>query len=317
VTNHVPRQVRRPTADDLDAAGDVVAAALRRTPVLTADGDGPALKLESAQPTGSFKVRGALAALARIDRDTPVVAASAGNHALGIAFAAGQLGHRATVVTATTASPAKVDAIRRFGVELAQVGTSYDDAEAHALTLAAGGARYVSAYNDPHVIAGAATLGLELESQVDGPFTVIAPVGGGGLIAGLGLWGSGRAEVRVVGVEATHNPVVSAAVRAGGVVDVELRDTIADGIAGGIEPGSVTVPIVADTVDELVSVTEDEIRAAIRYLALARGVVAEGAGAAATGAVLAGKIDLRGTPIAIVSGRNITAELLAGVLVER
>jgi threonine dehydratase len=317
VTNHVPRQVRRPTADDLDAAGDVVAAALRPTPVLTADGDGPALKLESAQPTGSFKVRGALAALARIDRDTPVVAASAGNHALGIAFAAGQLGHRATVVTATTASPAKVDAIRRFGVELAQVGTSYDDAEAHALTLAAGGARYVSAYNDPHVIAGAATLGLELESQVDGPFTVIAPVGGGGLIAGLGLWGSGRAEVRVVGVEATHNPVVSAAVRAGGVVDVELRDTIADGIAGGIEPGSVTVPIVADTVDELVSVTEDEIRAAIRYLALARGVVAEGAGAAATGAVLAGKIDLRGTPIAIVSGRNIAAELLAGVLVER
>jgi threonine dehydratase len=317
VTNHVPRQVRRPTAADLDAAGDVVAAALRPTPVLSADGDGPALKLESAQPTGSFKVRGALAALARIDRDTPVVAASAGNHALGIAFAASRLGHRATVVTATSASPAKVDAIRRFGVELVQVGSSYDDAEAHALTLAAGGARYVSAYNDPDVIAGAATIGRELESQVDGPCTVIVPVGGGGLVAGLGLWGSGRADVRVVGVEATHNPVVSAAVRAGGVVDVELRDTIADGIAGGIEPGSVTVPIVADTVDELVSVSEDEIRAAIRYLALARGVVAEGAGAAATGAVLAGKIDLRGTPIAIVSGRNIAAELLAGVLVER
>jgi threonine dehydratase len=311
------RDVPPPTGADLDAAWDVVAAQLPPTPVLPPGEGGPALKLESAQPTGSFKVRGALAALARIPRDTPVVTASAGNHALGIAFAAGRFGHRATVVTATGASPAKVAAIRAHDVELVQVGTSYDDAEAHALALAAGGARFVSAYNDGEVIAGQATLGRELEAQLAGPVTVICPVGGGGLVAGVGLWGSGRPDVRVVGVEAANNPVISAAVRAGRVVDVELRDTIADGMAGGVEPGTVTVPIVADTVDQLVSVTEPEIRAAMRWLVLSRGIVAEGAGAAATAAVLAGKVDAQGTPVAVVTGRNITADRLAQVLTER
>lgn len=314
MSRHAPRHVRRPTAADLDAAWRVVAAHLRPTPVLPEDEDGPALKLESAQPTGSFKVRGALAALARIPRDAPVVTASAGNHALGIAFAAGRLGHRATVVTATGASPAKVQAIRSFDVELVQVGASYDDAEAHALTRAAGGARYVSAYNDADVIAGQSTLGRELEAWTTEPVTVVCPVGGGGLVSGVGLWGRGHTGVRVVGVEAANNPVISAAVRAGEVVDVELRPTIADGMAGGVEPGTVTVPIVADSVDELVTVTEDEIRAAMRWLAVSRGIVAEGAGAAATAALLAGKVAVRGIPVAVVTGRNITAERLAEVL---
>ncbi|UMG92917.1 pyridoxal-phosphate dependent enzyme [Nocardioides sp. TF02-7] len=131
-----------------------MSAQLRPTPLLPPEDGSPALKLETGQPTGSFKVRGALAALAAVGRGTPVVTASAGNHALGVAYAASRLGLRATVVTASTASPAKVAAIRRRGVELVQVGTTYDDAEAHALDLAARGAHYVSAYNDPAVIAG-------------------------------------------------------------------------------------------------------------------------------------------------------------------
>ncbi|UMG92916.1 pyridoxal-phosphate dependent enzyme [Nocardioides sp. TF02-7] len=162
------------------------------------------------------------------------------------------------------------------------------------------------------------TIGRELEVQLGddagAPLTVVCPVGGGGLAAGLGLWASGRADVRVVGVEAAHNPAVAAAVDAGQVVDVELSPTLADGLAGGLEPGSVTVPVVAETVAGLVTVTEEEIRAAMRHLALERGVVAEGAGAVGVAAVLAGKVPAPGPVVAVVTGRNVTASLLTEVL---
>jgi threonine dehydratase len=305
------RRVAPPSAADLDAAWDVVRAHLTPTPV---DLDGLALKLESLQPTGSFKVRGALAALAATAPDRPVVTASAGNHALGIAYAARALGRTATVVTATTASPAKVDALRAFGVELVRFGDSYDDAEAHAIALAGRGALYVSAYNDTHVIAGQATLGRELDSQLDGPLTVVCGVGGGGLAAGLGLWAAGRPEVRIVGVEAAGSTAVSAAVAAGRQVDVVVGPTLADGMAGNVEPGSVTLDLVAAHVSALVTVTEPELRAAIRYLAQRRGYVAEGAGAAAVAAVLAGKVPEHGRTVAVVSGRNIALPVLASVL---
>jgi threonine dehydratase len=306
-----PRQVSPPTGADLDAAWQVVRDHLPPTPLWPSDGIGPALKLETAQPTGAFKVRGALAAMSRLDRSVPVVTASAGNHALGVAYAAHALGHKATVVTATTASPVKVAAIKRYGVELVQVGTRYEEAEAHALELAG---RFLSPYNDTHVIAGQATVGRELDQQLPGRVTVVCPIGGGGLAAGLGLWAAGRTDVRVVGVEAANNPAVSAAVEAGGVVDVPLADTIADGLSGALEPGSVTVPIIADTLAELLTVTEEEIRAAIRYLAGSRGLVAEGAGAAAVAAVLAGKVADSAPVVAIVSGRNIALPLLADIL---
>ena len=308
------RDVQAPTPEDLEQAWRVVRDHLAPTPLRPAEDGGPALKLESFQPTGAFKVRGALAALARLDPDVPVVTASAGNHALGVAWAAERLDRRATVVTATNASPVKVSRIRERGVELVQVGTSYDEAEARALELAAAGAHYLSPYNDPHVIAGQATIGRELDEQCDGPMTVVCPIGGGGMAAGLGLWAATRSGVRVVGVEAANNPVLTAAVAAGRIVDVPLSETICDGMAGGIEPGSVTVPLVAEHVDALVTVTEDEVRAAIRHLAGDRGLVAEGAGAAAVAAVLAGKVEASGPVVAVVSGRNITLPLLAEVL---
>lgn len=313
------RTVRVPTLDDIDAALHVVRAHLAPTPVDDAavPGSPPiALKLESLQPTGSFKVRGALAALARTPADEQVVTASAGNHALGVALAAMKLGRRATVVTSKTASPAKVAAIQRLGVELVQVGTSYDDAEAHALELASQGARYVSPYNDPDVIAGQATIGWELGEQLGGPLTVVCGIGGGGMASGLGLWASTREDVRIVGVEAAVSTAVSAAVAVGHQVTVDVGDTIADGMAGNIERGSVTVELVSRYVDELLTVTEDQIRGAVRYLALERGVVAEGSGAAPVAAILAGLVPVRGRVVAVVSGRNIAAPLLAEVLTE-
>ncbi|MEV1128631.1 pyridoxal-phosphate dependent enzyme [Agromyces sp. NPDC049794] len=309
----IVRSVITPTPADLTRAQEVVSRSLAPTPLLPpGPGSNLHLKAESLQPIGSFKVRGGLAAVDAVPADRPVITASAGNHALGVAYAATLLGRRAIVVTAENASVAKMEAIRRFPVEHIQVGTSFDDAEAYALDRAADGATYVSAYNDPHVIAGQATIGRELEQQMTGAYTVVCGVGGGGLAAGLGLWAAQRDDVRIVGVETAASTAVSAAVAAGHQVDVQIGPSIADGMAGNIEPGSLTIELIRDYVDQLLTVTENEIRAAIRYLAIERGIVAEGAGAAAAAAVLTGKV--HGPAVAIVSGRNITAHLLGEIL---
>lgn len=305
------REVQAPALDDLRTAGTVVATHLAPTPVDRGDFT---LKLEGLQPTGSFKVRGALAAMHATAPERTVVTASAGNHALGIAYAASRLGRAATVVTATTASPAKLAALAGFDVRIERVGTSYDEAEARALELAAEGATFVSPYNDRWVVAGQGSIGLELDEQVAGPLTVVCGVGGGGLASGLGLWASGRRDVRVVGVEIDRSMAMSAAVAAGRQVPVEVGETLADGLAGNLEPGSVTIELVGRYVDELVSVSEEEMSAAMRYLVTSRGVVAEGAGAVPVAAVLAGKVPDGPGTVAVVSGRNVSARLLAGVL---
>jgi threonine dehydratase len=309
------RAVAAPTRADLDDAAALVAARLVPTPLVPAPalGDGVHLKLETFQPTGSFKVRGALAALARAGADGPVVTASAGNAGLGVAWAASALGVRATVVVAETASPAKVAALRALPVELIQHGADYDEAEAHALSLE--GATYVSSYNDTGVIAGQSTIGRELDAQLPGPLTVAAPLGGGSLASGLGLWASGRAGARVVGVEAERSPAMSTALAAGRITPFEVGDTLADGLAGNLEPGSVTFELVRDHVADVVQATEGEIEEAIRFLARAHGTVAEGAGATAVAGVMAGRVPHGDAPlVVVVSGRNIALPRLAAVL---
>jgi threonine dehydratase len=306
------RVVELPSAGDLDAAERAVRSVLSATPVVQALGMW--LKVETVQPTGSFKVRGGLAALAAVPAGRRVVTASAGNHGLGVAYAAAQLERPATVVVPATASRVKVERLRSYPVELVQVGDGYDAAEAHALGL---DGEYVSPYNDPHVIAGQRTLGVELGEQLSGPLTVAVPVGGGGLVSGVALWASSRDDVRVVGVEVEASRAVSGCVEAGRVVDIEQRPTLADGMAGNLEPGSVTVDIAARHVDGFVAVDEHEVRAAMRALALEAGLIAEGAGAAATAAVLSGRVaDERpgARVVAIVSGRNVTPDVLLDVL---
>lgn len=301
------RKVRIPTVEDAAAARQAVS--LPPSPVdIAAD---VVLKLESLQPTGSFKVRGGWNALAQAPAGAQVVAASAGNHALGIAYAARALDRPVTVVLPTNASEAKVSRLREFGVDLVQVGTSVDEAEAYAVGL---NAHYISPYNDAYVIAGQSTVGFELDAQVAGPLTVVCGVGGGGLAAGLGLWASTRPDVRVVGVEAAASTAISAAVAAGHQVPVSVGATLADGLAGNIEPGSVTVDVIGQFVSELLTVTEDELAAGLRYLLFQRGYVAEGAGAAAVAAVLAGKVAAHGRTVAVVSGRNITPAALSAAL---
>ncbi len=309
------RAVAAPTRADLEAAAAVVAARLAPTPLVAAPalGDGVYLKLETLLPTGSFKVRGGLAALARIGGKGRVVTPSAGNAGLAIAWAASALGVHATIVVPETASPAKVAALGSLPVELIQHGAGYDDAEAHALSLA--GATYVSSYNDTGVIAGQATIGRELDAQIPGPLTVAAPLGGGSLASGLGLWAAARAGARVVGVEAERSPAFSTALAAGRITPFEVGDTIADGLAGNIEPGAVTFELVRDHVAAVVQASEPEIEEAIRFLARAHGIVAEGAGATAVAAAMTGRVPRGDEPlVVVVSGRNIALPRLAAVL---
>jgi threonine dehydratase len=311
------RAVRPPTREQLAAAANVVKTTLAATPVVAASDLGQQvwLKVETLQPTGSFKIRGALAAMAAAP-DGPIVTASAGNHGLALARAAGLLGREATVVVAADASRAKVTRLRRMPVSLVEHGAGYLEAEEAALELASRGATFVSPYNDPDVIAGQRTLGLELDRQLEGPMTVVVPVGGGGLLAGLALWAAERGDVRVIGVEAAASAAFSASLAAGRVVVVPIGETIADGLAGGLEPGSVTVDIVRDSgVVDMATVDEDELLAAVAELHREHGLVVEGAGAAAVAAVRSGKAaPPDGRIVALVTGRNVTDEVLRRAL---
>jgi threonine dehydratase len=297
----------------------VVRRHLPVTPVVAAgDIENVVLKLETVQPTGSFKVRGALVALDR-DRDRrAVVAASAGNHGLGVAYAAARLGVAATVVVPETAAANKVAALARFpGLTLVRHGARYDEAEGHAIALAgATGARYLSPYDDPDVIAGQGTVGLELLDQVDGLAAVVVPVGGGGLASGVALAVAGRG-LKVIGVEAAQSPAMTAAVAAGHPVPVEVGPTLADGLAGNLAAGASTVAILREHLHDLLTVTEDEIAFAMRALALDHGLVAEGSAAVALAPLLHGRLAVDGTVAVVVTGRNVDPATLVAVLGRR
>jgi threonine dehydratase len=311
-----------------------VRSELRPTPLLATElptAFGPVagwLKLETFQPTGSFKVRGALAALQTLPPGYAAVSASAGNHALGMAWAATRLGVPITVVTAENASPTKRAAISDFAaspsspVRLVEHGMSYEEAESYAVDVVAreSNAVYVSAYSDFAVIAGGSTIGRELElaAAVNGPLSLVVPGGGGGLSSGLSLWAAGHDQVQLVVVESTESRALSASVEAGQRVEVTIGSTIADGLAGNIEQHSPTPCLLRDAVDagkaKMTHVSESEIYAAIRWLFKTHGLVAEGAGAVGVAAALSGKVPLGPSAIVVVTGRNVTSATFAGVI---
>ena len=304
----------------LAEAQTVVQTHLDRTPLVRVDLGGfdppTYLKLESLQPTGSFKVRGALAAVATAARDgRPVVTASAGNHGLGVAFAATRLNARATVVVPENASTVKVEALRRFDIDLLLVGDSYDAAEQAALRIAEQtNAEFISAYTHPDVIAGQATVVGEVAEQVVGPFRIVVPVGGGGLAAGTALGAPARASV--IGVEAQASRAVSASMRAGRVIDVDVEPTIADGLAGNIAADTITPRILSQHAVHVTAADEAAIRVAVRELALRHGIVAEGSAAVGIAAAAAGNIPADLPTVFVITGRNIAANRLAGLLAE-
>ncbi len=312
-----------PTSDQLARAREVVAQYLRPTPTVTiaVRGRGVLAKLESLQVTGSFKVRGALAALDAAHRDDPsgaVVTASAGNHALGVAHASSLLGVRATVVVPVNASAAKVQKLSTYDVELIQFGSSYDEAQEHAKDLAvARSLRFISPFNDSNVIAGQSTVFDEMLVQAPEIEHVVVSVGGGGLISGtlLSREVHGRGDIRVTGVQPEESAALYHVLHGGRMDDVVHHPTIADGLAGGGDEGAVTNEIVGKAGVELVLVPEVEIRRAVREIVEVNGLVMEGSSAASYAAIATGLVGDTTSRIGfIASGRNISHELLLELL---
>lgn len=320
------------TPADIQAAAARLAGRIWRTPVerstaLSAQvGADVWLKYECFQATGSFKLRGALNRLLTLDDGAlarGVVTASAGNHGLGVAEAAARLGVTATVIVPETASAAKVHALRQYsgrGIELTLAGAEYDAAEAHALNLSrASGRPFVSAYNDAAVIAGGGTTALEMLEDVADADAIIVPVGGGGLIGGVGVWAKhARPGIRVIGVQSEASPALHAALTAGRLVSVPVEESLADGLAGNIEAGSITLPLTQAVVDEVALVREADIADAMRWLAAEHHVLVEGSAATALAALLAGRVaNLAGRRVVLLlTGRNVTYEVMAQVFAQ-
>ena len=303
---------------DIVLAGQRIGAFHQRTPLEAAPelGDGVWLKLENANKTHSFKVRGALNALLQLDersRSQGVIAASSGNHAAAVAYASQLTGATAQILMPKSTPQKKVANVRRYGAEAVLFGDNYDQAEAEALRRAAYGGVWVSPYNDPQVIAGAGTIGLELLEQLPEVERVIVPASGGGLMAGVATAVKEfKADVEVIGVNAESAPAMYNALC--GASLPQAWDTLAEALSGDIEAGSITVPICQRYVDDMVLVCERQIAAAMRAM-LATGWVVEGGGAVGVAAVMHDAVPRDGRKTAIiVSGGNVDLRVLRRVL---
>ncbi|MFD2674271.1 threonine ammonia-lyase [Gulosibacter bifidus] len=282
------------------------------------------LKAENMQRTGSYKIRGAtyrLSQLSEDERARGVVAASAGNHAQGVAFAARELGIPATIFMPVGVPIPKLEATKSYGANIELVGNNVAEALEGAKKFAAEtGAVFIHPYDHPDVITGQGTLALDLVDQLPEIDTVIVPIGGGGLAAGVSstlkqLAADAGRNVRVIGVQAANSAPFPVSLREGRRQKIEARATIADGIAVA-EPGELTFELVKNYVDEIVTVTEGEIARAILLL-LERGkLVVEAAGATTVAAIIAGHVKDSGNTVAVLSGGNIDPMMLEKVIAQ-
>ncbi len=309
-----------PNADAIRAAHRRIAPFIWPTPVaelLLPDGRPVFLKMECWQRTGSFKVRGALNKVLGLPEEAVergLVTASAGNHGLGVALAASLRRARCTVFVPHGASPAKVEALRSLGAEVKERGNDYDDAEIEASRWAARtGAVFVHAFDDPDVIAGQGTLGVELLEQIPEITSLYVPVGGGGLIAGVAAFVKAqRPGVRVIGVQPEASPAMLRALEAERVVETPFSETLADGLAGRFVSER-TLRACQRFVDDVVLVSEAEIRTALRYLVDRMHTIAEGSAVVGLAALLR-KPEGENGVATIVTGRNIDTQTLRSVL---
>jgi threonine dehydratase len=305
---------------DLLLARRRISGYLRPTPLEPAPalGANTWLKLECANRTRSFKCRGALNAMLALDpaaRAKGILAASSGNHAQGVALAAHLVGAEATILMPAHTPRRKVDGVRAWGAEALLLGDTYDEAEAAARQMErTTGKSFISAYNDPQVIAGAGTVGLEILDDLTGIQRVIVPVSGGGLISGIGLaMKAANPSIEVIGACSVSTPALYNWIH--GASHPQVWETLAEALSGEIESGSITLAISQQVVDRVVLVTEDAIAGAIRWLALEAGWIAEGGGAVGVAALRSGLIpaDDKRT-VVVVSGGNIDGETLQKVL---
>lgn len=311
------------TLDKVYHAAFVLKEVARKTDLLPApelsDGCQVYLKTENLQVTGSFKVRGAYYKISQLNEEEKkkgVIACSAGNHAQGVALAAAHNGIDALICIPATAPISKVEATKRYGAQVCLVPGVYDDAHNKAVELQKeSGRTLIHPFDDPDVIAGQGTIGLELLEQLPDMDAVIVPVGGGGLLSGIAFTVKSLSpNCKVYGVQAAGAPGMVQSLKDGKPEELEGVRTFADGIAVKY-PGGLTYSLCKKYVDKVVTVTDDEIAAAVLALIEQHKLITEGAGAASVAAVMAGKLDLKGKKVAcVLSGGNIDVTILSKVI---
>ncbi|OIH94110.1 threonine ammonia-lyase [Curtobacterium sp. MCBA15_001] len=317
-----------PTLDDIERARQTIAGVARVTPMETSQflgellGSPVHLKCENLQRTGAYKVRGAynrLAALTPEQRAKGVVAASAGNHAQGVALAARELGIPATIFTPVGVALPKLQATRHYGAEVVLRGHSVEEALSAAKDFAhRTGAVFIPPFDHPAVIAGQGTLGLEILDQVPDVDTVVVPIGGGGVISGIAIAVKGLAErqgrtIRVIGVQAENAASYPDSLDAGEPVTIATTPTIADGIAVA-RPGDLNFPIIRDLVDDIVTVADDDVARALLVLLERAKLVVEAAGAVGVAAIMSGAVRDTGRTVVLLSGGNIDPLMMERII---
>ena len=311
------------TLDNVYKAGYTLKNVVRQTDVIYAPKLCPGtelyLKTENLQITGSFKVRGAYYKMSKLSEEEKargVIACSAGNHAQGVALAAQKNGIKAVICLPDGAPISKVEATKSYGAEVCLVEGVYDDAYNKALELRdEKGYTFIHPFNDEDVIAGQGTIALEIAEQIQGLDAVIVPIGGGGLISGVAYTMKMlNPAIKVYGVQAAGAPSMQRSVKGGKIETLESVSTIADGIAVKC-PGDLTYELCQKYVDDIVTVTDDEISAAILALMEQHKLVTEGAGAVAVAAAMFGKVDIKGKKaVCLLSGGNIDVTILSRVI---
>lgn len=278
------------------------------------------LKMESEQVTGSFKARGSLNKLKWIQEqqlEALPVTASTGNHGLGFARACDLLGIKGQVFLPHNAVASKVESIRAYDVELEFYGDDPYTTETHARKMAEKNSWiYVSPYNDPQIVAGQGTIGLEILEQLPHPDNILSTVGGGGLISGIGTYVNEKSpETKIVGCQPENSPEMSLSVRAGSYQEVESKPTLSDGSAGGFEPDSITFEMCKELIDDFILISEDEIKEAIRSVIKHHSKLIEGSAGVAVASVLKNPEQFTDqTTVIVVCGANISTEKLQTVL---
>lgn len=305
------------TLEDIEQAAARIAGRVERTPLVCSSvlsehaGQPVYLKLETCQPIGAFKLRGAMNAILSLADDARVgglITASTGNHGRAVAYAARELGLPATICMSSLVPVNKVEAIRALGAEIRIVGTSQDDAQEEVERLVdSDGFTSIPPFDDAAVVAGQGTIGVEIVADLPELATVLVPLSGGGLAGGIAVAVKTlKPLARVIGISMERGAAMHAAIAAGKPVAIREEETLADSLGGGIGLANrITFSLCRDLLDDIVLLTEDEIAAGIRHAARDEGVRVEGAGAVGMAAILAGKVRLSGPGAIIVSGGNI------------
>jgi threonine dehydratase len=324
--------VQGPRFKDIYLAHRRIKGLIRRTPLEYSPffsetcGGEVYMKLENLQLTGAYKIRGALNKMLQLDdeeRERGVVTASSGNHAQGIGYAAKMLGVKALVVVPSITPKTKIEAIKRYGVDLIIHGRIFDEAELRAHELAGELSRiYISAYNDFDIIAGAGTVGLEMIEEEPDLEVILCPVGSGGLLSGISiLFKSLNPEIEILGVQSKASPVICESFKRGEYVEIpieEMEESIAESLYGGFERGAITFDIVKELVSDIMLVKEVDIKTAICLLLEHHHQVAEGAGAVGLAALMEDEERFKGKKVGtIISGGNIDISSLRELLIEK